>query len=132
MVRLSEIHVDARSPERLDKVVGPERAAVFHATAQATRELLGGRAVINVSSTARGGGVAELLQTLLAYARGVGVDARWFVVEGTPEFFDITKRIHNHLYGTGGDGGPLGDAEHRTCRWWSRRRVGTASRTCAA
>lgn len=114
MVRLSEIQVDARSPEQLDKVVGPERAARFHAMAQTTRELLAGRAVINVSSTARGGGVAELLQTLLAYARGVGVDARWFVIEGAPEFFDITKRIHNHLYGTGGDGGPLGAAEHRT------------------
>ena len=37
---------------------------------------------MNVNSTASGGGVAELLQTLLAYVRGVGVDARWVVIEG--------------------------------------------------
>jgi trehalose synthase len=34
---------------------------------------------------------------------GVGVDARWFVVEGDPAFFDITKRIDNHLDGDPGD-----------------------------
>ena len=66
-----------------------------------------------MNSTATGGGVAELLQTLLAYARGAGVDARWVVVEGDAAFFEITKRIHNHLYGTPGDGGPLGPEEHR-------------------
>ena len=35
------------------------------------------------------------------------------VIEGNPDFFAITKRIHNHLYGTTGDGGPLGPSEHR-------------------
>jgi trehalose synthase len=94
-------------------VIGEERAAHFSAMAEVTRALLGGRAVINVNSTAKGGGVAELLQTLLAYARGVGVDARWFVVEGNPAFFEVTKRIHNHLYGDPGDGGPLGVGERR-------------------
>src|SRR5690606_29351289 len=33
------------------------------------------------------------------------------VIEGDPEFFRITKRIHNHLYGADGDGGALGPAE---------------------
>jgi trehalose synthase len=113
MTRLAEVVVDRRSPERLDALIGDERAARFTAMADATRELLGGRAVINVNSTAQGGGVAELLQTLLAYARGVDVDARWFVINGDPAFFEITKRIHNHLYGTRGDGGPLGNRERR-------------------
>jgi trehalose synthase len=54
-----------------------------------------------------------LLQTLLAYARGAGVNAQWVVIEGNPRFFEITKRIHNHLYGTAGDAGPLGPAERR-------------------
>jgi len=50
---------------------------------------------------------------LLAYARGAGIDARWLVIEGDPAFFAITKRIHNGLYGSPGDGGDLGAAERR-------------------
>src|SRR5919197_2426894 len=74
---------------------------------------LAGRAVWNVNSTATGGGVAEMLQTLLAYVRGAGIDARWLVIEGDPEFFAITKRIHNGIYGSPGDGGELGEPERR-------------------
>ena len=44
--------------------------------------MLGSRTVVNVNSTAAGGGVAELLETLLGYARGGGVATRWFVIEG--------------------------------------------------
>ena len=73
--------------------------------------LFSGRRVVNVNSTAAGGGVAELLQTLLAYTGGSGIDTRWVVIEGDPWFFEITKRIHNHLYGGPGDGGPLGPRE---------------------
>jgi trehalose synthase len=54
-----------------------------------------------------------MLQTLLGYARGLGIHVEWLVVEGDPEFFEITKRIHNGLYGGPGDGGELGDAERR-------------------
>jgi trehalose synthase len=74
---------------------------------------LDGATVINVNSTASGGGVAEMLHVLLPYARGAGVDARWLVIEGDERFFAITKRLHNHLYGADGDGGPLGEDEHR-------------------
>ena len=66
----------------------------------------------HVNATAHGGGVAEMLQTLLAYARGAGIDNRWLVLDGDPQFFSITKRIHNMLHGEPGDGGPLGPAEH--------------------
>jgi trehalose synthase len=52
-----------------------------------------------------------MLTTLLAYSRGAGVDTRWVVLDGSPEFFRITKRLHNLLHGAPGDGGPLGDAE---------------------
>ena len=43
------------------------------------------RTIWNVNSTATGGGVAEMLQSLLAYARGAGVDARWVVIQGDAE-----------------------------------------------
>jgi trehalose synthase len=101
------------APERLTPLIGPERAERFAATAKAARTLLDGHVVLNVNSTSTGGGVAELLQTSLAYARGAGVDARWSVIGGNPRFFEITKRIHNHLYGYRGDGGPLGADERR-------------------
>ena len=72
---LEEVFVRALAPERLTGLIGPERAERFLATAAAAEDALRGRVVLNVNSTATGGGVAELLQTLLAYARGVGIDA---------------------------------------------------------
>ncbi|HEU5490661.1 MAG TPA: hypothetical protein VFU84_07690, partial [Gaiellaceae bacterium] len=73
--------------------------------------MLGDRRVVNVNSTATGGGVAEMLATLLGYARGAGLEADWLVIEGDLEFFTVTKRVHNGLYGSPGDGGELGSAE---------------------
>ena len=55
----------------------------------------------------------ELLRPLLGYARGVGVDARWLVIDGTSAFYEVTKRIHNQLHGFGGDGGPLDELARR-------------------
>jgi trehalose synthase len=75
------------------------------------REVFAGRAVWHINSTAKGGGVVELLSSLLAYARGAGVDNRWAVIDAEPEFFRITKRIHNNLHGSPGDGLGLGPEE---------------------
>src|SRR6266498_721864 len=111
-MELREVHVQALAPERLAPLIGPERMERFHKFAQAARDVLSGRAVVNVNSTPTGGGVAEMLRTLLAYARGVGVNPRWFVINGGPDFFPITKRIQNLLCGAVGGGGPLGKAEH--------------------
>lgn len=84
-----------------DRLIGLRRAA------DTARTILGGRAVVHVNATATGGGVAEMLPTLLGYARGFGIDTRWAVVGGEPEFFRVTKRLHNHLHGHPGDAGPL-------------------------
>ena len=70
------------------------------------------RIVWNVNSTAAGGGVAELLRPLVGYCLGAGVDARWLVIAGDADFFAVTKRVHNHLYGVDADGGGLGPREH--------------------
>ncbi len=53
----------------------------------------------NVNSTFVGGGVAEMLQSIVPFARGLGIDARWFVIEGSEEFFAVTKKFHNLLQG---------------------------------
>jgi hypothetical protein len=70
---------------------------------QRGRERLDGRVVWNVNSTAQGGGVAEMLVSPLAYARGAGIDALWVVIAGNDDFSVLTKRIHNYLHGSPGD-----------------------------
>jgi trehalose synthase len=88
--------------DRYEEVVdGAERA----------RELFAGRVIWQVNSTSRGGGVAEMLRSHLAYVRAAGVDTRWVVAGEGEEFFRVTKRIHNRLHGVPGDGGELGAAE---------------------
>ena len=57
-----------------------------------------------------------MLRSLLSYSRGAGIDVRWVVIEGTPDFFRTTKRIHNFLHGAEGDGGGLGDLEAESYR----------------
>jgi trehalose synthase len=106
-----EVNVAARSVEPFSALVPATRMAALERTAAATRALFGTRAVWNINSTAAGGGVAEMLRSILRYSRGLGVHIRWLVVEGPPEFFRITKRIHNALHGTAGDGSPLGPEE---------------------
>lgn len=107
---MQEINIPPRALENF-AALGAERADRLAAQADAARVALEGRCVVNVNSTAVGGGVAEMLHVLLGYVRAGGIDTRWLVIEGGAEFFRITKRVHNHLYGTSGDGGPLGEAE---------------------
>jgi trehalose synthase len=108
---MREVTIEAIPLDRLTALLEPERAARLSGYAARARELLDGRIVWNVNATATGGGVAEMLQALLAYGRGAGVDTRWLVLDGTPEFFRLTKRVHNLLHGTSGDGGPLGEKD---------------------
>jgi trehalose synthase len=107
------IHISCMSTDPFRSVLAPDRFEELENAIGEARELLDGRVVWNVNSTARGGGVVELLGPLLGYARGAGVDARWLVIDGTPEFFVITKRIHNRLHGAEGDGRPLDDDARR-------------------
>ena len=97
-------------------VLRPEQAEAFAQTIERGRTLLESRAIWNINSTARGGGVAEMLASLVAYTRGAGLDARWVVIEGDPDFFRVTKRIHNMLHGSPGDGAGLGPDDEATYR----------------
>jgi len=108
---MREVDIEAIPLDRLAALLDPARAERLAEYAARARVLLEGRTVWNVNATATGGGVAEMLQALLAYSRGAGVDARWLVLDATPAFFGLTKRIHNVLHGSPGDGGPLGEAE---------------------
>jgi trehalose synthase len=112
LVALEHVKVGALPFERFEEVLSADAYGEFRAAAQTSRELFDGRVVWNVNSTSRGGGVAEMLVSLLAYAHGAGVDARWSVIAGNDPFFALTKRIHNNLHSAAGDGGELGEAEH--------------------
>src|ERR1700730_8965277 len=93
--------------ERFAEVLNPDEYVRMLDDAKEGPLLFAGRAVWNVNSTSTGGGVAEMLQSLVPYARSAGIDARWTVIQGDTEFFRITKRIHNQLHGSQGDGGAL-------------------------
>jgi len=101
--------VEIREPDGLDAY-----ADVVHLT-EAVRALrteaaslvtqLRGRKVWMVNSTAKGGGVAEMMPKLVAMLNELGLSTEW-VVMGTdqPGFFDLTKRLHNLIHGTGDPG----------------------------
>ena len=71
-------------------------------------EPLKGKRVLHVSATAFGGGVSEILYTLVPLMRDVGVDAHWSVILGREDFFNVTKLMHNSLQG---DPQPISDQE---------------------
>ena len=107
MIHVSEVDVPELSLQRLESVIGVERTKRLLGAAEAAQHLFAGRTLWNVNSTATGGGVAEMLQVLVGYTRGAGVGVRWVVIAGDPDFFAITKRIHNQIHGDPGDGGAL-------------------------
>ncbi|HET8623481.1 MAG TPA: glycosyltransferase [Gemmatimonadales bacterium] len=79
------------------------------------RELLarlGSRTVWLVNSTAVGGGVAEMLPTIVRFLRNLGIRTEWVTI-GSREsgFFELTKHVHNLVHGEGDP--ELGDAERR-------------------
>jgi trehalose synthase len=116
MAALTNVPVGTLDYNRFQEVLAPDVWEAVDAAAQRSAAALEGRTIWNVNSTARGGGVAEMLVSLLAYAQGGGVDARWVVFQGNDPFFALTKRIHNRLHGAAGDGGALGEDEHEIYR----------------
>lgn len=109
---IQPVAVAPRSLEDLAGLLSPTgRRRMEHAVERAGRHLRG-RVIWNVNTTARGGGVAEMLRSLVPYARATGVDVRWVVMSAEPDFYRVTKRLHNLLHGSRGDGGPLGQLEH--------------------
>ena len=111
MTRLQEVRIAPLPIDRFLPLVGEATIREVEREAKGEIERSPRRIYWNVNSTARGGGVAEMLRSLLAYVRGLGLDARWVVIEGPPEFFQITKRLHHALHGSLGDGSSLGEKQ---------------------
>lgn len=108
---IQNVPVAPRPLAQFGQIVDERRVHLAEHVIDTVRQRLTGRVLWNVNSTARGGGVAEMLPSLVGYARGAGIDARWLVIDGSPEFFHITKRLHHALHGAAGDGSQLGPRE---------------------
>lgn len=62
-----------------------------------TAKVLKGKRIIHVNTTLEGGGVAELLKSLIPLENDVGLKSEWHVIQAPSEFFIVTKKIHNAL-----------------------------------
>jgi trehalose synthase len=76
-------------------VAGDEQISAIRDLAHELR----GLRVLELSSTATGGGVAELLASLVPLERDLGLETEWRLIAGDPAFFEVTKRIHNGMQG---------------------------------
>jgi trehalose synthase len=78
------------------RIVGKQEIEKIRAEA----EKLSGKHITCINSTYQGGGVAEILNSLVPLFDQVGVDFGWRILHGTPDFFTITKKFHNALQGS--------------------------------
>lgn len=83
------------SVEDYEAYIGPEAVGRILHKASQLRDLH----VVNVNSTYYGGGVAELLSSLTLLFNSVGIKTGWRVIQGSEDFFSITKKFHNALQG---------------------------------
>src|SRR5438270_28897 len=87
-------------------------------------ERLKGKRILHVSATAFGGGVSEILYTLIPLMLDVGLDCEWHVIYGREEFFNATKVMHNALQGNPQD---LTDEQWETWRLYNEINAGEMS-----
>ena len=99
---LTSIPVLQIDPDRFRPLVADSvRWQQLAASNERGRSRLKHHALWHVTTTSLIGGVAVLVRSYTAYARGAGVDSRWEVLNGDPDFFRLAKRLHNDLHGAG-------------------------------
>jgi trehalose synthase len=84
--------------KRVDEYAGPAGEEAVERLREAARPFVGA-SVLHVNSTAYGGGVAELLQSQLPLMKDLGIETTWALVEGSDDYFAVTKAVHNALQG---------------------------------
>jgi trehalose synthase len=77
------------------KIVGDEEIDRIYEEASPLSE----KRIVHVNSTYLGGGVAEILRSLVPLMNDVGIKTEWIILHGAPDFFIITKKFHNALQG---------------------------------
>ncbi len=81
--------------DEYEPYIGPERVDALKHLAGAVE----GRGWANINSSFTGGGVAEMLRSVIPLARSLGIQAHWSTIRGHDTFFQITKKFHNTLQG---------------------------------
>ncbi len=85
----------AKSLDEYRQTVGDDVIGEIYARARS----LQGKHIVHVNSTSQGGGVAEILSSLVPLMNDVGIETDWRVLHGNSDFFTITKKFHNALQG---------------------------------
>ncbi len=81
--------------EEYEKYIGAEAIDRIHKKAGSLQD----RHIVCINSTFYGGGVAQLLSSLVLLFNNVGIETGWRTIQGSPDFFSITKKMHNALQG---------------------------------
>jgi trehalose synthase len=81
--------------EDYEQYIGAQAVERIHKKAEPLKDMH----IVNVNSTYYGGGVAELLSSVSLLFNTMGIKTGWRVIQGSPDFFSITKKMHNALQG---------------------------------
>ena len=87
-----------QSPKRLSEYEGSVDRDILEEVERLSQKLKGLK-IVHINSTKLGGGVAEILHSFVPLMNGLGLETQWQVIEGNPEFFQVTKAFHNALQG---------------------------------
>lgn len=102
MISIVDVDADTTLDEYAAHAALHTPVADLRSTANELQPDLDGRTVWMMNSTAQGGGVAEMLPTVVSMLRDLGVSTEWAVIAGDEDgFFSFTKRVHNLLHGAG-------------------------------
>lgn len=99
MVNWKEVKIDKKIRLNVYKNISPQIMEKI----EAVQERLKGLSVLHLNATSEGGGVAELLNSQVAFEQKLGLDSRWLVMQTPKDFFEITKKMHNFLQGDAGN-----------------------------
>ncbi len=85
-------------PEAYASIVGEEKIERLQEVAQRLK----GLKLLEINSSALGGGVAEMLYSSIPFLNSLGIEDEWKIIRGNKEYFEITKSLHNLLQGRKG------------------------------